>query len=235
MSDGVYAYKAASREQTAPAVRSGISLLWPALAVLSLALAIGAIIARVEAGTRFDDLLLFAAGAAAVVLALRLLVRDPVLDRANAAPVANPLKELLDSAGPGIVALDIHGRLSYVNPSAERMLGYHADELMRDWASFEIFAPGEGARLVAEIEKLSGVSRPPEPTPAGRLAAYMACAARRATSSRSPCTSPRCAAPMAPSTAWSPSPSTRAPPCVRTWRCANPRSDIAICLKTPVK
>jgi PAS domain S-box-containing protein len=175
MSDGVYAYKAAPAEQTAPAVRGGISLLWPALAVLSLALAIGAIIARVEAGTRYDDLLVFAAGAAAVVLALRLLVRDPVPIRAGAAQVANPLKDLFDSAGPGIVALDIDGHLTYVNPSAERMLGYHAEELMRDWASFEIFAPGEGARLVAETEKLCGVSRPPEPTPAGRMAAYMAC------------------------------------------------------------
>ena len=175
MSEGIYAYKTTPAEHTAPAVRGGISLLWPALAVLSLALAIGAIIARVEVGPRFDELLVFAAGAAGVVLALRLLVRDPVAVESNAAPVLEPLKDLFDSAGPGIVALGIDGRLNYVNPSAERMLGYHADELKRDWASFEIFAPGEGARLVAEIEKLCGVSRPPEPTPAGRMAAYMAC------------------------------------------------------------
>jgi PAS domain S-box-containing protein len=173
MPDGVFAYKTTPAEQ--PAVRSGISLLWPALAVLSLALAIGAVIARVEAGPRFDDLLVFAAGAAAVVLALRLLVRDPASVQPIAAPIAEPLKDLFDSAGPGIVALDIDGRLTYVNPSAERMLGYHAEDLKREWASFEILAPGEGARLVSEIEKLCGVSRPPEPTPAGRMAAYMAC------------------------------------------------------------
>jgi hypothetical protein len=77
MPDGVPANKTTPSDQAAPAVRSGISLLWPALAGLAVALAVGAVAARLAFGPRFDSLLVFAAGAAAVVLALRLLVRDP--------------------------------------------------------------------------------------------------------------------------------------------------------------
>ncbi len=58
------------------------------------------------------------------------------------------------------------------NPAAERLLGYHADELMREWTTTEILAPGEGARLVAEMEKLCGLEKPPPAhrcRPHGRL------------------------------------------------------------------
>jgi PAS domain S-box-containing protein len=175
MQDGVHAIKTTPSEQAAPAVRSGISLLWPALAGLSLALAAFAVIARLAAGPRFDELLVFAAGAAAVVLAVRLLVRDPALPEPLPSLTSEPFKELFESAGPGVVALDHDGRLTYVNPSAERMLGYHADELMREWATFELLGPGEGVRLVSEMEKICGIHRPPEATPAGRIAAYMEC------------------------------------------------------------
>jgi PAS domain S-box-containing protein len=175
MHDGVQAIKTAPSEQAAPAVRSGIPLLWPALAGGSLALAAGAAIARLAAGPRFDGLLVFAAGAAAVALAVRLLVRDPAPAQPLPSSAPEPLRELFESAGPGIVALDLDGRLTYVNPAAERMLGYHADELTREWATFEILGPGEGVRLVAEMEKICGVRRPPQATPAGRIAAYMEC------------------------------------------------------------
>jgi PAS domain S-box-containing protein len=179
MQDGVHAYKTTLAEQSAPADRGGISLLWPALAGLALALAVGAAAARLIAGHRFDSLLVFAALSAAVVLALRLLVRDrasaqPILS-ALPEPPAESLKDLFDSAGPGMVALDLDGRLTHVNPSAERMLGYNAEDLMREWATFELLGPGEGVRLVAEMEKICGISRPPAPTPAGRMAAYMDC------------------------------------------------------------
>jgi len=38
-----------------------------------------------------------------------------------------------------------------------------------------MLAPGEVSRLVAEMQKLCGVERPPEPTPEGRMAAYIDC------------------------------------------------------------
>jgi PAS domain S-box-containing protein len=91
------------------------------------------------------------------------------------APMPDPLKGLFESAGPGVVAIDLEGRLTYVNPSAERLIGYHAAELKRAWTTVDILGPGEGVRLVKEMEKLVGIERQPSPTPAGRMAAYMDC------------------------------------------------------------
>jgi len=175
MQDGTHANPTIPLEEPAPEDRRGLAALWPALAGVAVALAVGAAAARLVVGPRFDGVLLFAAGSAAIVLAMRLLVRDPVPPVPVALPAAEPLKDLFESAGPGIVGIGLDGRLTYVNPSAERMLGYHAEELMRQWATFEILGPGEGVRLVAELQKLCGIVKPPEVTPAGRMAAYMEC------------------------------------------------------------
>ncbi len=175
MQEGVHVFRTTPSEQAASAARSGISLLWLALAVLSLALTAGAVIARLAAGPRFDGLLVFAAAAAAVVLAVRTLFRDPAPSESLSAPAPEPLKELFESAGPGMIAFDLSGRFTYVNPSAERMLGYHADELINGPVTVELLGPGEGMRLVAEMEKICGVRRTPEAAPAGRVAAYMDC------------------------------------------------------------
>jgi PAS domain S-box-containing protein len=175
MQDGTHANPIIPLDQPVPADRGGVAAVWPGLAAVTVALAIGAAAARMVAGPRFDGLLLFAAGGAVIVLALRLLVRDRVPSAPVAPPAAEPLKDLFESAGPGIVGIGLDGRLNYVNPSAERMLGYHAEELMKQWATFEILGPGEGVRLVAELQKLCGVVKPPEVTPAGRMAAYMEC------------------------------------------------------------
>jgi len=182
MQDGAHADKSAPSEQAAPAVRGGISLIWPALASLSVALAIGAAIARQALGVRYDGLLIFATGAAAVVLVLRLLIRDQAPSQQQSTTTSTSdaltnslLKDVFESAGPAVVAIGIDGRFTYANPSAERMLGYHADELMEKLAAFEILAHGEGERLVVEMQKLCGVQQPHEPTPAGRMAAYLDC------------------------------------------------------------
>jgi len=140
-----------------------------------MALGIGAAAARMAAGPRFDGLLVFAAGAATVVLALRLLVRDSAASQTTPAPMTDPLRDLFESAGPSVVGIGLDGRLNYVNPAAERMLGYHAEELKREWATVDILGPGEGARLVTEIQKICGIERPPERTPALRMAAYLEC------------------------------------------------------------
>ncbi|MGA2047644.1 MAG: PAS domain S-box protein [Terracidiphilus sp.] len=176
MPDGVLNNKATPSDHAAPAVRSGITWLWSALACMAVALAVGAVAARIAAGPRFDGLLVFAAGAAAVILTLRLLVRNSAPSLQVPAIAVDPLRDLFESAGPGVVGIGLDGRLTYVNPSAERMLGYHAEELMREWATVNLLGPGEGARLVSEIQKVCGiVDRPPEATPPARMAAYLEC------------------------------------------------------------
>jgi PAS domain S-box-containing protein len=87
------------------------------------------------------------------------------------------LPQLLESAGPAVIAVGREGELAYINPSAERLFGYYASELTREWAAIDVLAPGEGARLVAEMQKLCGVEKPADPTPTGRMRAYLECAA----------------------------------------------------------
>ncbi|MGH9604954.1 MAG: PAS domain S-box protein [Terracidiphilus sp.] len=83
---------------------------------------------------------------------------------------------MLDSAAAGIAAFDLEGRLTYINTSAERMLGYHAAELMAQWGAIEILASGEGPRLLAEFQKLAGTGKRGE-SPSGEfsLAALLEC------------------------------------------------------------
>jgi PAS domain S-box-containing protein len=155
---------------------AGLHFLWPILASLTLALATTAVLLRIVAGPRYDNLLLLAAAIAAAVLALRLPLRYRTARSASSAHDQS-LKQLLDSAGPAVIAIGLDGHLTYVNPSAERLLGYHADELIRDWTSTEILTHEEGARLVSEMQKLCGVEKPAEPTPLGRIRAYLDCVA----------------------------------------------------------
>ena len=162
-------------KQSAPVAGRGFSPIWSALVALALAFDVGAVTARLAAGPRFDELLIFAAVCAAVLLAVRLLVRNRITPEPAGQPASEPLKELFDSAGPMVATIGLDGGLTYVNPSAERLLGYHASDLMNEWSTMEILAPGEGARLVSEMERLCGVQRPPQPTPAGRMAAYLDC------------------------------------------------------------
>ena len=175
MEHGAYAHQSAPIEQPAPGVRGGAALLWPVLATLSMVLTVGAAAARLAAGPRFDGLLVFAAVVAALLLAVRLLFRSSTTAGSVAATAADPLREVFDSAAPGIVAIGLDGHFTYVNPAAERMLGYHAEELMREWSTFEILGPGEGARLVAEMQKICGIDDPPAPTRIGRMTAFMEC------------------------------------------------------------
>ena len=158
------------------APRIGVLMLWPILASLVLALATTAIILRIVAGPRYDDLLVLAAIAAAAVLALRLPFRSRAA-RAAIIPGSEILRDLLESAGPAVVAVGLDSRLIYVNPATERLLGYHAAELTSNWSTTDILAPGEGTRLVTEMQKLCGMDQPAEPTPGERLKAYLDCVA----------------------------------------------------------
>jgi PAS domain S-box-containing protein len=148
-------------------------VLWPLLAVLALTLALGAVIARIVGGDRFDDLLMLAAVAAAAILTVRLRLRP----RAASAPASEPAgslpRELLESAGAAIVAVDLEGRLVYVNSSAERLLGYHAAELTGVLAASGILPRHEGERVVMEMRILAGI--PKSGPPSNGLADYLEC------------------------------------------------------------
>ncbi len=159
---GLMQHGASVNKTTTPSERAetgwgGISLLWPALAALSIAIALGAIVLRAIAGARFEPFLVFAAGFACIVLALRLLVRDTPSSESATDATSEPMRELLEGAGPGVASISLDGRLTYVNPSAERMLGYHAEDLVKSWSSFSILGPGEGSRMVAEMQRLCDI------------------------------------------------------------------------------
>jgi PAS domain S-box-containing protein len=164
-------------EGTAEGSWAGVSQLWLILPLFILALAAGAGLARVIPAFRWQSLAILAAAVGTVVCAYvvnRLVVRASHEEPAREA-IGKGLRELLDSAGPAVVAINPDGEMFYSNPSAERLLGYRAAELAQLWGKTEILAPGESERLVAEIQKLCHVIRPPEPTPAGRMAAYLDC------------------------------------------------------------
>ncbi|HUB30953.1 MAG TPA: PAS domain S-box protein [Terracidiphilus sp.] len=153
-------------------VRDTSPSTWSALAVLSLAMAAGGITARLEAGPRFDWLLLMTAIGLTAAVAMRLLADNSAEREAANRYSGDPLKDILDSSGPMILSVGLDGRITYVNPTAERLLGYHAAELINKSRTVELLAPGEGVRLVTELQKLCGLDGNAEPTLAGRLAAY---------------------------------------------------------------
>ena len=165
----------AGKTHQARPVPSGVFILWSFFAMLALILASGAIVVRLMAGPRFDGLLMVAACVSALLLALRIPKGDPVERATSSAPASEPLREILDSAGPALIAISTDLRLTYVNPAGERLLGYDAVELMSNWHMQDVLAHGEGARLVSEMQKLSGVERYVEQTPTGRMAAYLEC------------------------------------------------------------
>jgi PAS domain S-box-containing protein len=162
--------------QPAAAARKGISQLWLILPLFLVALSAGAALARLFPNFKWESLPIIAAVIATGLFALlinRLALRSGVAPEME--PIGEGLRELLDSAGPAVVALDLSGRLMYCNPATERLLGYRAVELLDQWSTAHILAPGEDERLLAEMQKLCHIVRTPEPTRAGRMAAYLDC------------------------------------------------------------
>ncbi len=168
---------AGRNSQPAPAILSGASIIWLALAALALVLAVGAVVVRLAAGPRFDGLLILSACAAALLLALRMPRRNTAAPASTPAPApaTETLNDVFDSAGPAVVAIAMDGRLTYVNPAAERLLGCDATQLIREWSINEFLPPAEAVRLIAEMQKITGVQRPPAATREGRFAAYLDC------------------------------------------------------------
>src|ERR1700722_1115095 len=162
--------------QPAPAAPGGFSLLWLILPFSILAVSVGAALARQFPRFHWESLPVVAAILATALFALllnRRLLRTGSVPGAE--PIGEGLRQLLDSAGPGVVAFDLAGRLIYCNPAAERMLGYHAVELAEQWETIELLAPGELERLVTEMQRLCRVVGPPATTRDERRAAYIDC------------------------------------------------------------
>ena len=153
------------------------SKIWYALAAFVLTAAAAALAARIVYGPRTDGFLMAVAVADTLVLALRVFIRQPSASRSISAEAltGDPHKNLLDSTGPAVAAIDLNGRLTYMNPSAERMLGYKASDLVTHWENADILAPGEVERVLAELQKLSGAHRWPENTREEGLAACLEC------------------------------------------------------------
>ncbi len=146
--------------RVAAAARGGISQLWLLLPYSIVVLSAGAALAHVFPAFRWESLPIVAAVIATGLFALllnRLLLRAG--PAAEAGPIGEGLRELLDSAGPAVVAIDLTGRLIYCNPATERLLGYHAAELLDLWGKAEHSCARRRERLVAEMQKLCHVDR----------------------------------------------------------------------------
>ncbi len=168
-----------ANSELSPPASSGFrssSQLWLILPFCILALAAGAALARLVPAFRGEWLPVLAVAIATAVFAFllnRQLRRGQPMAPHEA--IGESLRQLLDSAGPAVLAMDLEGRLIYCNPAAERLLGYRTAELLSQWGSAQLLAAGEDERLVAEMQRLCHVDKPPEPTPAGRMSAYIDC------------------------------------------------------------
>jgi len=146
--------------------------IWSSLSVLAVAMAAGGILARLEAGPRYDWLLLMTAMGLTAAVLMRLLADNTAEREALAKYAGDPLKDILDSAGTLVIGIGLDGRLNYVNPAAERLLGYHAAELVNHETTTELLAPGEEERLVLEVKRLYAIQKSSEEASGGRLETY---------------------------------------------------------------
>jgi len=159
-----------SATRPVPRVRADLAFV---IEVLALLLAGGAVAARLAAGAKLDGLLIAGAAAAALLLTISLLLRRRPGSENSTVSADQLSKELLDSAGPMVMGVGLDGRFTYLNPAAERMLGYDASELVQLPHAGEILAPGEGERLIQEMLRLRAGANLPLLAEGDRLAAYM--------------------------------------------------------------
>src|SRR5580692_6209552 len=172
MLDDVNAPVGIEPEEPAVEAQAKGSLNWQIIFGFVLSAIVGAVIARLAERPIIDGILVLTSCAAVCVLALRLVppaVNALQLDLL----ISQPLRELLDSAGPAVVTISLDGRLTFINPAGERMIGYHAEELMNAWTTVEILAPGEGARLLMELARLCGSEIPLPESTAERMDGFM--------------------------------------------------------------
>jgi PAS domain S-box-containing protein len=132
-----------------------------------------AVTVRIMAGPRFDGILIVAATASVVVLVLYIpFGKAPALQSTQV--LRNPLKQIFDSAGPMVISVGLDGVITHMNPAAERMLGYHASEVVGEQKTADIIlAPGEAPRVISELQRLSGIDLRRHMAPRERLSVLM--------------------------------------------------------------
>src|SRR5690242_1574492 len=128
--------------------------IWSSLSIFAVALAAGAILARVEAGPSYDWLLLMSAMGLTAAVLMRVLADNAAEIEAATRYAGDPLKDILESAGTMVLSIGLDGKLTYMNPAAERLLGYHAAELVNQANTEKLLAQGEENRLVSEVRRL---------------------------------------------------------------------------------
>lgn len=146
--------------------------IWSSLSILAVAMAAGAILARVEAGPSYDWLLIMIAMGLTAAVLMRVLADNAAESEAAARYAGDPLKDILDSAGTLVLSIGLDGKLTYVNPAAERLLGYHASELVGRESTEKLMAQGEENRLVSELRRLYGINKPMGSGQEGSLTSY---------------------------------------------------------------
>ena len=146
--------------------------IWSSLSILAVAMAAGAILARVEAGPSYDWLLIMIAMGLTAAVLMRVLADNAAESEAAARYAGDPLKDILDSAGTLVLSIGLDGKLTYVNPAAERLLGYHASELVNHESTEKLMAPGEENRLVSELRRLYGINKAMGVGQEGSLSSY---------------------------------------------------------------
>jgi len=163
--------------RSALATLGGLPQIWLILPLVLLALWAGTALARLVPTGKWEALPLLAAGIATAAFALilnRFLLR-PAPAASVPINIGSGVKDLLGPEAPAVIALNLEGNLVYCNPVAERLLGYHFAELANPWSKAEILAPGEGERLLAEMQKLCRIDQVPAPNRGARRAAYIEC------------------------------------------------------------
>lgn len=144
-----------------------LSLLWNLLAPAVLILAAMLASAELLHEGRFT-LPLLGLIIPAVVIAVGLF-----FVRFSRPPTPDTHQMIFDSAGPMVITIGVNGSILNMNPAAERLLGYHAAELVGTPRTSEILGREEGPRLIVELQRLTGSEPNPEMKPREYLRALM--------------------------------------------------------------
>ena len=122
---------------------------------------------RLYWGSSVDNLIAAAIVAGAVPLLLLFLFPPPSGEANKDKDARAELAQtLLHSTSPMVLATAMDGRFTYLNPSAERILGLRASELVGKAQMSEIFAPGELERIGQWLRKLHPSTGPGPAAPA---------------------------------------------------------------------
>ncbi len=158
-------------DSTSPVSWRASVLTSPAAGLLAL-IAAFAIAARLVIGSRFDLVFIGVTVITVGLLAFRLPAK-PSPAEGTAPSSSEAMEQIFESAGPMVIAIGLDGCITHMNPASERLLGYHASELVGQPKTADILGPGEGPRVITELQRLSGIEPDRELSPRERLAVLM--------------------------------------------------------------